>query len=54
MREDTKVIAIMDPYHLQEGHMNHSEGRKKAVWYVKKFFMDHKDKKAILMPYLAE
>ena len=54
MREDTKVIAIMDPYHLQEGHVNHSEGRKKAVRYVQKFFMDHKDKKAILMPYLAE
>ena len=54
MREDTKVIAIMDPYHLQEGHVNHSEGRKKTVWYVQNFFMDHKDKKAILIPYLAE
>ena len=51
MKEETPVIAIMDPYHLQEGRLNHKDGAREAVRYIQKFFMDNKDKKSILIPY---
>jgi hypothetical protein len=54
MKEETKLIAIMDSYHLQEGRLNHSDGAREVAIYIQKFFIQHQDKRAILMPYFPE
>jgi len=54
MREETRVLAVMDPYHLQEGRINHSEGKRQATRYVQKFFQKNHERQIILMPYFPE
>ena len=54
MKEETKLIAIMDPYHLQEGRLNHTAGAQAGTRYIQKFFLDNQDKKATIMPYFPE
>ena len=54
MREETRVLAVMDPYHLQEGRINHSEGKRQSTRYIQKFFQKNHERKIILMPYFPE
>ena len=52
--EDTPVVAIMDPYYMQDIFMHDAKGRAKVSRYIKDFMVKHMSRKVMLMPYFPE
>src|ERR1041384_6134429 len=54
IKENTRNVAIMDPFYMQEMFLNNPKGKVVATKYIEDFFADHPSKNIFLLPYFPE
>ena len=48
------MVAIMDPFYMQDIFMHDAKGKAKVKQYIQNFMKQHTFKKIHLMPYFPE
>jgi hypothetical protein len=53
--ENTRSIALVDPYYMQDMYLNNPKGRAKAAKYIQEvLYKNHMHKRIVLLPYFPE